>query len=61
MVVVKLTLSLLVATCHLLIIAFAKRLDTDQDRSIGYILFDTLIVFLKEFFAKTDFEKKVSR
>ena len=33
----------------------ANRLDTDQARQN---LFDTLMVFLKEFFEKVDFEKK---
>ena len=60
MVIVRFSLSLLVAPCHLLIIAFANSLYPDQNRSIGYKPFDTLIVFLKEFFAKTYFEKKKS-
>ena len=44
--------------CHLLI-NLANSLDTDQTwRVVGPNLFDTLIVFLKEFFEKVNFEKK---
>ena len=49
--------------CGLLIDTFANSLDTDQDRqNVGSDLdtncFTLLIVFLKEFFKKVDFEKK---
>ena len=45
--------------CHLLI-TFANSLDPDQDRC--FKLFDTLIVFLKEFFFKSQqTTKKKSR
>ena len=58
-----LTLSLLAATCHLLI-TFANSLDPDQDRKNVSPDLDpnrlTLIVFLKEFFLKSKFWKKLA-
>ena len=55
------TVSLPVVTSHLLI-TFANSLDAEQDRlNVGPVLeskpFDTLIMFLKEFFSKVNFEK----
>ena len=41
--------------CRMLI-TFASSLD--PKRRLGFKLFDTLIVFMKEFFEKVDFEKK---
>ena len=41
-------------SCHLLI-TFANSLDPDQDQQVK--LFDTLLVFLKEFLEKVNFEK----
>ena len=43
-----------------LLITFAKSMDPDQDHlnvGSGSKVFDTLMVFLKEFFEKVDFEK----
>ena len=38
-------------------ITLANSLDPDQSRQTGSKLFDTLMVFLKEFCEKVDFEK----
>ena len=56
-----LTLVMLEATCRLLI-NFANSLVPDQDQQnvgpdSGFKPFDTLIVYLKEFFEKVNFEK----
>ena len=50
-----LTLYLLAATFCRLLITFASGLETEGSKS-----FDTLIVFLKDFFEKVNFWKKVS-
>ena len=49
----------------LFVITFPKSLDPNQaQQKVGHDLdpklFDTLMVFLKEYFEKNDFEKKIS-